>query len=372
MWRFRHDLLASTLTEVPLNIQLAGRVSIRKGELQMPSAAMAGVLGRMILVRLSFANGPISRDALIDALWEDHIPESVESVLNATCSRLRKGLTEIGLDGKEILISNHGSVEIQWPSGAQTDIHLAVDALEDAEAAIKRHDFQEALLRAANAHEISQLDVLPGIERIWINEIRDRQREVLERSLLALADIWYQLGDMRVSLGMARELLVITPYSQQAIQKVVRAHCSLGDVLSAHIAMKSFNERVQQDLGVDDFHELENWFKELLPDMLMAGNDLSDTESKFGTIKTTSYSVTRTRQERLVFPPGWKWSVDIGPSLGQTLCEMTHIGRVVSGQFEVLDASGYVTSYGPGEAFHIVPRHDMWVVGEHELVTDGW
>ena len=372
MWRFRHDLLASTLTEVPLKIQLTGRVSIRKGELQMPSAAMAGVLGRMILVRLSFANGPISRDALIDALWEDHIPESVESVLNATCSRLRKGLTEIGLDGKEILISNHGSVEIQWPAGAQTDCHLAVDALEDAEAAIRRQDFPEALRRAASAHEISQLDVLPGIERIWINEIRDRQREVLERSLLALTDIWYQLGDMRMSLGMARELLVISPYSQQAIQKAVRAHCSLGDVLSAHVAMKSFKERVQQDLGVEDFHELENWFKELLPDMLITGNDLSDTESKFGTTKTTSYSVTRTRQERLIFPPGWKWSVDIGPSLGEALCEMTHIGRVVSGQFEVLDASGYVTSYGPGEAFHIVPRHDMWVVGEHELVTDGW
>ena len=372
MWRFRHDLLASTLTEVPLKIQLAGRVSIRKGELQMPSAAMAGVLGRMILVRLSVAKGPIARDTLIDALWEDHIPESVESVLNATCSRLRKGLTEIGLDGKEILTSNHGSVEIQWPSGAQTDVHLAVDALEDAEAAIKRHDFPEALLRAASAHEISQLDVLPGIERIWINEIRDRQREVLERSLLALADIWYQLGDMRASLGAARELLVVSPYSQQAIQKVVRAHCSLGDVLSAHVVMKSFNERVQQDLGVEDFHELEDWFTELLPDMLITGNDLSNAEPKFNTTKTTSYSVTRTSQERLVFPPGWKWSAEVGASIGETLCEITHIGHVVSGQFEVLDASGYVTRYGPGEAFHIVPRHDMWVVGEHELVTDGW
>jgi DNA-binding SARP family transcriptional activator len=338
----------------------------------MPSAAMAGVLGRMILVRLSVAKGPIARDTLIDALWEDHIPESVESVLNATCSRLRKGLTEIGLDGKEILISHHGSVEIQWPSGTQTDLYLAVDALEDAERAMKRHDFPEALQRAACAYEISQLDVLPGIERIWINEIRDRQREVLERSVLALTDIWYQLGGMWESLAMVKELLIISPYSQPAIQKVVRAYCSLGDVLSAHVAMKGFKERVQQDLGVEDFHELEDWFKELLPDMLIAGNDLSDTESKFGTTKTTSYAVTRTSQERFVFPPGWKWSVDIGPSLGETLCEMTHIGRVVSGQFEVLDASGYVTSYGPGEAFHIVPRHDMWVVGEHELVTDGW
>jgi len=357
---------------VPLKIQLTGRVSIRKGELLMPSAAMAGVLGRMILVRLSFANGPIARDTLIDALWEEHIPESVESVLNATCSRLRKGLNEIGLDGKTILISHHGSVEIQWPSGAQTDCHLAAEALEDAEAAIKKHEFPEALRLAVFAHEVSRLDVLPGIERIWINEIRDQQRDVLKRSLHALTDIWYQLGDMRASLGMAHELLVISPYSQQSIQKVVRAYCSLGDVLSAHVAMRDFNERVKQDLGVEDSRDLEEWFQETLPNMLIAGNDLSETDSNFYTTTTTSYSVTRTRQERLVFPPGWKWSVEIGPSIGEALCEMTHVGHVVSGQFEILDARGCVTSYGPGEAFHIVPRHDMWVVGEHELVTDGW
>ena len=357
---------------MPLEIQLTGRVSIRKGDLLMPSAAMAGALGRMILVRLSFTNGPISRDALIDALWEERIPESVESVLNATCSRLRKGLTDIGLDGKTILTSNHGNVEIQWPSGAHIDLHSGVVALEIAEAAFKKHDFPEALHRATFAHEILQLETLPGIDRMWLDEIRDCQRGGLERSLVVLTDVWHQMGDMNASLGMAKELLHISPYSQPALQKAVRAYCSLGDVLSAHVAMKVFKERIQQDLGVDDFHELEDWFKEMLPDMLITGNDLSDAELKIGTTKTTSYSVTRTQQERLVFPPGWKWSVEIGPSIGEPMCEMTHIGHVVSGQFEILDANGCVTSYGPGEAFHIVPRHDMWVVGEHELVTDGW
>ena len=231
MWRFRHDLLASTLTEVPLKIQLAGRVSIRKGELQMPSAAMAGVLGRMILVRLSIAKGPIARDTLIDALWEDHIPESVESVLNATCSRLRKGLTEIGLDGKEILTSNHGSVEIQWPSGAQTDVHLAVDALEDAEAAIKRHDFPEALLHASSAHEISQLDVLPGIERIWINEIRDRQREVSRaitaRTYRHLVSIRRYAGEFGSGEGTSSRLALLTESDTKSSSSVLFAwRCS--------------------------------------------------------------------------------------------------------------------------------------------------
>lgn len=355
-----------------LHIELTGHVSVREGALLMPNAAMAGVLGRMILVRLSVAAGPIARDTLIDALWDEHIPDSVESVLNATCSRLRKGLTEIGLDGKKILTSNHGSVEIRWPAGTRIDILSAVHAIEDAEDAVQKQDLQVALRRATSAYAISQRDVLPGIDRKWIDELRDRQRDVLVRSLGVLADVWHQKGDMRASLGMAKELLLVSPYSQQALQKVVRAFCCLGDVSSAHVVMKSYEDRVHNDLGVVDFHALEDWFIGSLPDMLNASIDFSESESKVTTKKETFYSITRTRQERLVFPPGWKWSVDIGPSVATALCEMTHVGRVVSGQFDVLDASGEITNYGPGDAFHIVPIHDMWVVGEHELVTDGW
>ena len=51
---------------------------------------------------------------------------------------------------------------------------------------------------------------------------------------------------------------------------------------------------------------------------------------------------------------------------------MTHAGRVLSGEFEVLDGNGTVTRYRPGDSFTIEPDHDMWVVGDEELITDGW
>ena len=35
---------------------------------------------------------------------------------------------------------------------------------------------------------------------------------------------------------------------------------------------------------------------------------------------------------RATYQPGWKWSVDVGPSLSQDFCTVEHVGMVVSEQ----------------------------------------
>ena len=34
---------------------------------------------------------------------------------------------------------------------------------------------------------------------------------------------------------------------------------------------------------------------------------------------------------RATYQPGWRWSVDVGAETGQTLCQVEHVGMVVSG-----------------------------------------
>ena len=34
---------------------------------------------------------------------------------------------------------------------------------------------------------------------------------------------------------------------------------------------------------------------------------------------------------RATYQPGWKWSVDVGPKVGETLCCVEHVGMVLSG-----------------------------------------
>jgi hypothetical protein len=49
-------------------------------------------------------------------------------------------------------------------------------------------------------------------------------------------------------------------------------------------------------------------------------------KGRFETVKIGSMTIGRASYE-----PGWKWSEHVGPATGAALCEVEHVGVVVSG-----------------------------------------
>jgi hypothetical protein len=73
---------------------------------------------------------------------------------------------------------------------------------------------------------------------------------------------------------------------------------------------------------------------------------------------------------RASYEPGWKWSQDVAPLAGTALCEVEHVGLVVSGRAVVAFADGTQTELTPGSLFYIPPvAHDSWVVGDEPYVS---
>ncbi|HEY2352376.1 MAG TPA: cupin domain-containing protein [Candidatus Acidoferrum sp.] len=73
---------------------------------------------------------------------------------------------------------------------------------------------------------------------------------------------------------------------------------------------------------------------------------------------------------RATYQPGWKWSQHIAPVAGVPLCEIEHVGMVVSGRAVAAFADGTQTELTPGNLFYIPPvPHDSWVVGEEPYVS---
>ena len=73
---------------------------------------------------------------------------------------------------------------------------------------------------------------------------------------------------------------------------------------------------------------------------------------------------------RATYQPGWKWSEDVGPNVGQSLCDVEHVGMVVSGVATAAFGDGRVTELRPGDLFYIPPEpHDSWVVGDDPYVS---
>jgi len=71
---------------------------------------------------------------------------------------------------------------------------------------------------------------------------------------------------------------------------------------------------------------------------------------------------------RSTFEPGWRWSVNVKPIAGTDSCQSLHLGYVVSGRMRVVMGDGTEAEAGPGDAVHIAPGHDAWVVGDEDCV----
>lgn len=72
---------------------------------------------------------------------------------------------------------------------------------------------------------------------------------------------------------------------------------------------------------------------------------------------------------RATYEPGWKWSEHVGAAAGKALCDIEHVGLVISGQAMVRMQDGLERVMSAGELFHVPPGHDSWVVGEEPYVS---
>lgn len=73
---------------------------------------------------------------------------------------------------------------------------------------------------------------------------------------------------------------------------------------------------------------------------------------------------------RATYQPGWRWSEHVGPKLGQSRCQLEHVGLVVSGAATAAFADGRVIEMRAADLFYIPPEpHDSWVLGDQPYVS---
>ena len=73
---------------------------------------------------------------------------------------------------------------------------------------------------------------------------------------------------------------------------------------------------------------------------------------------------------RATYEPGWRWSEHVAPVAGTDLCEVEHVGLVVSGRAVAAMSEHETVELTPGTLFYIPPQpHDSWVIGNEPYVS---
>ncbi len=74
------------------------------------------------------------------------------------------------------------------------------------------------------------------------------------------------------------------------------------------------------------------------------------------------------RVKRMVYPRGFRWSVDMKPISGTDLCMHAHVGFLAKGAIHIEYADGCVVEHEAPQFVAIEPGHDGWVIGNEPAV----
>lgn len=74
------------------------------------------------------------------------------------------------------------------------------------------------------------------------------------------------------------------------------------------------------------------------------------------------------RVKRMIYPAGFRWSIDMRPVTGTTLCMHGHVGFLARGRIHIQYPDGCIVEYTAPQVVAIEPGHDGWVVGTQPAV----
>ena len=74
------------------------------------------------------------------------------------------------------------------------------------------------------------------------------------------------------------------------------------------------------------------------------------------------------RVKRMIYPAGFRWSVDMKPIVGTDLCMHAHVGFLARGEIHIEYADGCMVEHKAPQIVAIEPGHDGWVVGNEPVV----
>ena len=248
-----------------IRIHLAGSVSFEADGSILDQSAFPGQQGRVALAFLTCnRNRQVGHDELSAVLWPREVPPKADAALSAIISKLRSLIGRTGIRGSNVLRSTYGTYELHLPSDAWVDLAVAVDAIHEAETALRAGDPARAYGPSAVAHHITRRPFLPGEDGIWIDAVRARLRGILLRALECRAEVYLWNKEYSLAAEAARELTRLEPLRESGHRLLIRALAAAGNGAEALWAYETCRQLIARELGVSPSHETKNVYEAVL------------------------------------------------------------------------------------------------------------
>ena len=188
-------------------------------------------------------NRKIPVDRIFDYLWPGMNRESAKANLHSTLHTIRR-IT--GFDSG--ILSVRGETIRFVPKDVEVDVDVFEKLIKLAESS-KDMDERERLLRSAI--ELYKGDFLPeDIYEDWSTPYREYYRELYIDALRNLCRILMEKEEYTEAKNLAKKLVAMDPYNEEAYYTVIMAYFSLGRLNDARRWYQKLEKTLKEELGI--------------------------------------------------------------------------------------------------------------------------
>ncbi len=215
-------------------------------------SALTSRQARLVFAYLAVeAPRSVRSDELADSLWPDRLPKSWQATLRGVVARVRRWLSEAGLDPLTAVEAMSGGYRLCLPIDWSVDVHEAKAALATAELLARSGDHSATASTAARAAALTSLPFLPEHEGDWTDETRRRIHDMHSRALEIEADAHGSAGNHEGALAAVRRLVAVEPFRETARQQLMQLLNASGDRSGALAVYDQFAILLAAELGID-------------------------------------------------------------------------------------------------------------------------
>ncbi len=243
----------------PTYVQLCGTFAVEVAGRRIHDL-LPGRQGRLLFAYLALSRTqPVSRDALVDALWGEAPPDNVAAALSVLISKTR------AVVGAQIL-RGRNMVSLVLPEPARVDIEAAQIALHAAESALATGDWRMAWTSSHSAIFVGRRKFLPEADTPWAETWRRRMVDVRVRGLECYVRACLELGGTELPGAErgGRELVEVAPVHESGHLLLIRALAARGNPAEALAAYERLRVLLRDELGVSPSPAVQDEYARLL------------------------------------------------------------------------------------------------------------
>jgi len=230
---------------MPMRIQVFGPLRVLADDARPAMTSVPGRTNRQVLQILAAHSGrPVSKDRLVDLLWESGPPDHPRQVVEHHVAEVRRGL---------YAQTPHGDTVVRCErAGYRLDLDRVSIDLAEFKAAVDDLSTWLHLDRVRHALELSERELFEDEpDADWAVETR---REVRRRRcdlLVRAAELDLAAGDPLAAVRDAGDALGIEPHLEAAHRVLVCAYYVCGEPGLALSAYRTCRDRLVDDCGVE-------------------------------------------------------------------------------------------------------------------------